>query len=63
MGDMLLVQLCWGITQLTLGMLAQTRLGGLGVLLLLVIGAGIRARRAGLAAMAAVLFALLMVQA
>jgi hypothetical protein len=60
---MLLVQLCWGITQLTLGMLTQTRLGGLGVLLLLVIGAGIRARRAGLAAMAAVLFALLMVQA
>jgi hypothetical protein len=60
---MLLIQICWGLAQLVLGFTAQTRLGGLGVLLLLLIGAGIRARHTRFAVAAAVVFALLMTQA
>jgi len=60
---MFLLQVCWGLAQLVLGMRAQLRLGVVGVLLLLVIGAGIRARRTGLAVTAAVMFTLLMAHA
>jgi hypothetical protein len=60
---MLLIQVCWGLVQLVLGLQAQARLGVVGVLLLLLVGAGIRARHTKLAFAAAVLFALLMTQA
>ncbi|MEU6259037.1 hypothetical protein [Streptomyces sp. NPDC047043] len=60
---MLLIQVLWGLAQWALGMTAQTHLGAVGVLLLLVIGASIRARHTRLAVGAAVLFALLMTQA
>ncbi|MFI6563012.1 hypothetical protein [Streptomyces sp. NPDC050534] len=60
---MLLIQVCWGLAQLVVGLQAQARLGILGVLLLLLIGASIRARHTELAVAGAVLFALLMTQA
>ncbi|MFE7166877.1 hypothetical protein [Streptomyces sp. NPDC057616] len=60
---MLLIQVCWGLAQLVVGLQAQARLGIVGVLLLVVIGAGVRARQVGLAIAGAVLFALLMTQA
>lgn len=44
-------------------MQAQTKLGVVGVLLLLAVGVGVRALRVGLAVGAAVMFALLMIQA
>ncbi|MEU9055339.1 MULTISPECIES: hypothetical protein [unclassified Streptomyces] len=60
---MLLLQVSRGLFELALGMQAQTKLGGVGVLLLLAVGVGIRARRAGLAVGAAMVFTLLMIQA
>ncbi|MFF4802669.1 hypothetical protein ACFY1U_30375 [Streptomyces sp. NPDC001351] len=60
---MFLFQVCWGLAQLVLGMRAQARLGVVGVLLLLVIGAAVRVRRTGLAVTAAVMFTLLMTHA
>ncbi|MFJ9543049.1 hypothetical protein ACIRPX_38235 [Streptomyces sp. NPDC101225] len=60
---MLLIQVCWELAQVVLGLQAQARLGVIGVLLLLLIGAGIRARHARVAVAAAVVFALLMTQA
>ncbi|MFJ1974251.1 hypothetical protein ACIO93_37140 [Streptomyces sp. NPDC087903] len=52
-----------GLFELSLGLLAQRRLGAVGVVLLFVIGVGIRARRVDLAVGAAVVFTLLMAQA
>ncbi|MFI7410428.1 hypothetical protein ACIBU0_17375 [Streptomyces sp. NPDC049627] len=60
---MLLLQVTRGLLELVLGIQAQTKLGVVGVLLLLAMGVGMRARRAGLAVGAAVLFAWLMIQA
>ncbi|MFE5919849.1 hypothetical protein ACQF36_32465 [Streptomyces sp. Marseille-Q5077] len=60
---MLLLQVSRGLFELALGMHAQTKLGGVGVLLLLAVGVGIRARRVGLAVGAAMVFTLLMIQA
>jgi hypothetical protein len=60
---MFLLQVLRGLLELSLGMQAQTKLGIVGVLLLFVVGVGIRARQAGLAVGAAVVFALLMTQA
>ncbi|MEJ8669977.1 MULTISPECIES: hypothetical protein [unclassified Streptomyces] len=60
---MLLLQVFRGLFELVLGMQAQTKLGGVGVLLLLAVGVGIRARRVGLAVGAAMVFTLLMIQA
>jgi hypothetical protein len=60
---MLLFHMLAGLGELSLGLMAQARLGALGVVLLVLIGVGIRARRAGIAVGAAVVFALLMTQA
>ncbi|MGI5376423.1 hypothetical protein ACQEV2_19615 [Streptomyces sp. CA-251387] len=60
---MLLLQITRGLLELFLGMQAQTKLGVVGVLLLLAVGVGMRAQRAGLAVGAAVLFTLLMIHA
>ena len=60
---MLLIQVSWGLAQWALDMTAQRHLGAVGVLLLLVIGAGIRAGHNRLAVGAAIVFALLMTQA
>jgi hypothetical protein len=60
---MLLFHMLTGLGELSLGLMAQARLGALGVVLLVLIGVGIRARRAGIAVGAAVVFALLMTQA
>jgi hypothetical protein len=46
-----------------LGLWAQGELGAVGVVLLFLVGVGVRARRGGLAIGAAVVFALLMTQA
>ncbi|GAA0657469.1 hypothetical protein GCM10009535_40660 [Streptomyces thermocarboxydovorans] len=48
---------------LCLSTLAETRLGTLGVVLLLLIGAAVQLRRSGLAVGAAVVFTWLMIQA
>lgn len=48
---------------LALGMTAQARLGLLGVLLLAMVGVGVRAKHTGLAVGAALMFTALMVQA
>lgn len=48
---------------LALGMTAQARLGLLGVLLLAMVGVGVRAKHTGLAVGAALMFTVLMVQA
>ncbi|MDH6218520.1 hypothetical protein [Streptomyces pseudovenezuelae] len=60
---MLLLQSLGGLAELFIGMLAQARLGVVGVVLLFLIGVGIRARHNGLVFWAAALFTLLMVQA
>lgn len=60
---MLLLQVSRALFELFLGVQAQTRLGAVGVLLLLAVGVGVRARRVGLAVGAAVMFTLLMIQA
>ncbi|MEU1464355.1 hypothetical protein ABZ467_27360 [Streptomyces sp. NPDC005727] len=60
---MLLLQIVRAVAELSLGAQAQTRLGAVGVLLLTAMAVGIRARRAGLAVGAAVVFTLLMTQA
>ncbi|MET9832870.1 hypothetical protein ABZ078_27050 [Streptomyces sp. NPDC006385] len=57
------LQVARGLFELFLGMEAETRLGVVGVVLLFAVGVGLRARRAGLAVGAAVVFALLMIQA
>ncbi|MEV5415891.1 hypothetical protein [Streptomyces albogriseolus] len=49
--------------ELLVSLLAETRLGVLGLLLLLLVGVGIRARREGLAVGTAVLLTALMIQA
>ncbi|MFE9444911.1 hypothetical protein ACFYO2_39445 [Streptomyces sp. NPDC006602] len=61
--DMLLFHVLTGLCELSLGLLAQAKLGALGVVLLFLIGVGIRARRGGLAVGAVVVFTLLMTQA
>ncbi|GAA1431030.1 hypothetical protein GCM10009601_49290 [Streptomyces thermospinosisporus] len=60
---MLLLNALGRIGGLCLSTLAETKLGTLGVALLLLIGAAIQLRRSGLAVGAAVLFTLLMIQA
>ncbi|MFE3633196.1 hypothetical protein [Streptomyces sp. NPDC059168] len=60
---MLLLQIVRAVLELFLGAQAQTRLGVVGVLLLTAVAVGVRARRAGLAVGAAVVFTLLMAQA
>ncbi|MFE4083541.1 hypothetical protein [Streptomyces sp. YIM B13502] len=57
------LQLITAFGELLVSLLAETRLGVLGLLLLLLVGVGIRARREGLAVVAAVLLTALMVQA
>ncbi|MEU7665318.1 hypothetical protein [Streptomyces lincolnensis] len=61
--DMFLFHMIAGLGELSLNLWAQTQLGVVGVVLLFLIGVGIRARRAGLAVGAAVVFAFLMTQA
>ncbi|MEV7244125.1 hypothetical protein [Streptomyces sp. NPDC093248] len=60
---MLLLQIVRAVVELSLGAQAQARLGAVGVLLLTAVAVGVRARRAGLAVGAAVVFTLLMAQA
>ncbi|MCZ4606789.1 hypothetical protein O3S80_24135 [Streptomyces sp. Lzd4kr] len=60
---MLLLQVSRALFELFLGVQAHTRLGAVGVVLLLAVGVGVRARRVGLAVGAAVMFTLLMIQA
>ncbi|MFF8477998.1 hypothetical protein [Streptomyces sp. NPDC015414] len=60
---MLLLQIVRAVVELALGAQAQARLGVVGVLLLTAVAVGVRARRAGLAVGAAVVFTLLMAQA
>lgn len=60
---MLLLQTLKGLCELSLGLTIQGKLGAAGVVLLLLIGAAIRARRDGLAVGAAVVLTLLMTQA
>lgn len=50
---MLLIQILRGLGELAVGRQVQARLGGVAVLLLLLIGVGLRTRRYGLAAWAA----------
>jgi hypothetical protein len=61
--DMLLFHMLTGLSELSLGLWAQARLGAVGVVLLFLIGVGVRARHGGLAVGAAVVFAFLMTQA
>jgi hypothetical protein len=61
--DMLLFHMLTGLGELSLGLWAQGELGAVGVVLLFLVGVGVRARRGGLAIGAAVVFALLMTQA
>lgn len=58
-----LFQVLAGLGELAVGLLAESRLGAVGVALLFLIGAWTRARRDGLAVGAAVVPALLTVQA
>lgn len=60
---MLLFQTLRGLLEVGVGLLAQARLGVVGVALLFVIGVGIRARHSGLAVGAVVVLALMMTQA
>lgn len=60
---MLLFHMVMGLCELSLGLLAQSRLGLVGVVLLFLVGVGVRARRSGLAVGAAMAFTLLMIQA
>ncbi|MDT0405148.1 MULTISPECIES: hypothetical protein [Streptomyces] len=58
-----LFHMLMGLGELSLGLLAQTRLGPLGVALLFFLGVWIRARRDGPAVGAAVVLTVLMIQA
>ncbi|PWI09367.1 hypothetical protein DIZ27_16810 [Streptomyces sp. NWU339] len=58
-----LFQVLAGLGELVVGLLAESKLGAVGVGLLFMIGVWTRARRDGLAVGAAVVLALLMVQA
>lgn len=60
---MLVLQVSGDLFVLFLGRLAEARIGEVGVLLLFLTGVALRARRTDLAAVTAVLFALLMIQA
>ncbi|MCT9077109.1 hypothetical protein [Streptomyces fulvoviolaceus] len=60
---MLMFQVLRGLVELVLGQQAQAQLGIVGVLVLLLVGIGIRARRGGLAVGAVVVFVVLMTQA
>jgi hypothetical protein len=60
---MLVFQVLRGLGEFVLGQQTQAQLGTVGVLALLLIGIGIRAKRYNLAAWAAVLFVALMTQA
>lgn len=60
---MLLFHMLTGLCELSLGLLAQSRLGLVGVVLLFLVGVGVRARRGDLAVGAAMVFTLLMIQA
>ncbi|MGA5326144.1 hypothetical protein ACPCJT_28490 [Streptomyces griseoincarnatus] len=57
------LQLITALGEMLVSLLAERRLGVLGLLLLLLVGVGIRARREGLAVGAAVLLTALMIQA
>ncbi|GHF00513.1 hypothetical protein [Streptomyces werraensis] len=57
------LQLITALGKLLMSLLTETRLGVIGLLLLLLVGVGIRARREGLALGAAVLLTALMIQA
>ncbi|CAL9476530.1 hypothetical protein SUDANB60_02925 [Streptomyces sp. enrichment culture] len=57
------LQLITALGKLLMSLLTETRLGVIGLLLLLLVGVGIRARREGLALEAAVLLTALMIQA
>ncbi len=57
------LQLITALGKMLVSLLTETRLGVLGLLLLLLVGVGIRARREGLAVGAAVLLTALMIQA
>ncbi len=63
MGDVVLMQLLRILGEFLLTREAQARLGLAGLALLIIVTVGIRARRAGLAVGAAVVFTLLMTQA
>ncbi|WP_425247466.1 hypothetical protein [Streptomyces sp. NEAU-NA10] len=52
-----------GLLEIAVGMLTQEKLGALRLILLFVLGVGIRARRNGLAVGAAVVLMVLMTQA
>ncbi|MEU6380969.1 hypothetical protein [Streptomyces sp. NPDC046909] len=56
-------QVARGLGEFLLGQQTQAQLGVVGVLVLLLIGIGLRAKRYGLAAWAAVVFVALMTQA
>ncbi|WP_405645594.1 hypothetical protein [Streptomyces sp. NBC_00019] len=60
---MLVLQILRGVGELALGQQAQAQLGIVGVLVLLLIGIGLRAQRYGLAIGAALVFVALMTQA
>ena len=60
---MLLLSTLTESLSLALGLLAQARLGPLGVFLLVLLGIGLRARHSGLAVGAAVTLTVLMIQA
>ncbi|MEV5154713.1 hypothetical protein AB0K81_22725 [Streptomyces werraensis] len=57
------LQLITALGKLLMSLLTETRLGVIGLLLLLLVGVGIRVRREGLALGAAVLLTALMIQA
>ncbi|MGW8721783.1 hypothetical protein ACWGNR_21100 [Streptomyces althioticus] len=57
------LQLITALGKLLMSLLAETRLGVLGLVLLLLVGVGVRASREGLAVGAAVVLTALMIQA
>ncbi|MFI7504276.1 hypothetical protein ACIBVL_38520 [Streptomyces sp. NPDC049687] len=60
---MLLLSALQGLLEMAAGMLAQAKLGTLGLVLLFGVGVGVRARHNGLAVGAAVVLMFLMTQA
>ncbi|MBO7935125.1 MULTISPECIES: hypothetical protein [Streptomyces] len=60
---MLLLSALQGLLEITVGVLAQARLGTVGLILLFGVGVGLRARHNGLAVGAAVVLMFLMTQA
>ncbi|MFJ8633789.1 hypothetical protein [Streptomyces sp. NPDC093568] len=60
---MVLFQASWALAELTLGLMAQARLGAVGLVVLSAVFIGIRARHSRLAVGAVVLFVILMSQA